>query len=554
MTLVQRLRRDPWLLVALFLGVVLVLLVVVPQLWIVRSSLLARDGVSATLENFLRYLTAARYRTALVNSVLLAIVTTLLAMLVATPLAFFHARYRLPGRDLVLTLATLATASPPFLGAYAWIMLLGFNGLLSPALRDIGLPWHSIVGFHGVVWVGVWGAVGLVFLFAHDAFANLDHDLEEAAESVGARRWRAHLDIALPLALPGLLTAAYLVLTGVLADFGTPRIIGGPVSVLPVLLYHEFLSEGGVNPGMASAGSLISVGLATAVLLLQRLVLAGRSYVMSGTRRVAQRTLPRWAAVTVTLATAIFFLLVFVPHLVIAFSSFLSWRADIPGLPFTLDNYQLLALRSSKPVLVSYALSAISTLVAVAVGTLLAYVAVRRSYPLLSPSLQALTMIPYLIPGTVLAIGLIVVFNREPMRLTGTWMILALAYFIRKVPYATKSAEASLYQVPENLEEAALSVGATPAQALRDVTARLILPGLVSGATLTFLMTLTELSSTLMLYGAATTTMSIVIYQAAMGMGGQFGLAASTAVAMMVSVYVPLYLVRKRFPSSGVAA
>lgn len=554
MTLLQRLRRDPWLLVALFLGVLLVVLVVVPQLWIVRSSLLARDGASFTLENFLRYLTAARYRTALVNSALLAIVTTVLALLVATPLAFFHARYRLPGRDLVLTLATLATASPPFLGAYAWIMLLGYNGLLSPALRSIGLPWHSIVGFHGIVWVGVWGAVGLVFLFAHDAFASLDQDLEEAAESVGARRARAHFDIALPLALPGLLTAAYLVLTGVLADFGTPRIIGGPVSVLPVLLYHEFLSEGGVNPGMASAGSLISVGLATAVLLLQRLVLAGRSYVMSGTRRVAQRTLPSWASVAVTSATALFFLLVFVPHLVIAFSSFLSWRADIPGLPFTLDNYRMLALRSSAPVFVSYALSAVSTVVAVVLGTLLAYVAVRRSYRWLSPSLQALTMIPYLIPGTVLAIGLIVVFNREPMRLTGTWMILALAYFIRKVPYATKSAEASLYQVHENLEEAALSVGATPAQALRDVTARLILPGLVSGATLTFLMTLTELSSTLMLYGAATTTMSIVIYQAAMGMGGQFGLAASTAVAMMVSVYVPLYLVRKRFPSSGVAA
>ncbi len=554
MTFAERLRRDPWLLVAMTLGVVLLLLVLVPQLWIVRSSLLAADGQSFTLDNFLRYLTAVRYRTALLNSVALAIITTLLAMVVAVPLAFFHARYRLPGHDMVLTLATLATASPPFLGAYAWIMLLGFNGILSPSLRALGLPWHSIVGFHGIVWVGVWGAFGLAFLFAHDSFASLDPDLEEAAESTGASRWRAHLDIALPLAAPGLLTAAYLVLTGVLADFGTPRIIGGPVSVLPVLLYHEFLSEGGVNPGMASAGSLISIGLATGTLMLQRLILAGRSYVMSGTRRVAPRELPRWATVVVTGVTALAFLIVFVPHLVIAFSSFLSWRADIPGLPFTFDNYRALALRSSAPVFVSYALSAISTLIAVVVGTLLAYVAVRRSYTLLSPALQALTMIPYLIPGTVLAIGLIVVFNREPIRLTGTWMILVLAYFIRKVPYATKSAEASLYQVHENLEEAALSVGATPAQVLRDVTSRLILPGLVSGATLTFLMTLTELSSTLMLYGAATTTMSIVIYQAAMGMGGQFGLAASTAVVMMVSVYVPLYLVRKRFPSTGVAA
>lgn len=553
MTWLQRVRRDPWLLVAAGLGVLLVLLVLAPQLWIVRASLMAAEGDGLTLGNFWRYVTTARYRTALVNTVLLSIVTTVFSMLVAVPLAFFHARYRLPGRDLVLTLATLATASPPFLGAYAWIMLLGYNGLLSPGLRALGLPWTSIVGFHGVVWVGVWGAVGLVFLFAHDAFASLDADLEEAAESVGASRRRAHWQIALPLAAPGLLTAAYLVLTGVLADFGTPRIIGGPVNVLPVLLYHEFLSEGGVNPRMASAGSLISIGLATAVLLLQRLVLAGRSYVMAGNRRVAPRALSPLATAAVTAATGLFFLMVFVPHLVIAFSSFLSWRADIPGLPFTLENYRMLATRSLKPVLVSYALSAISTLVAVAIGTLLAYVAVRRSYRVLSPALQALTMIPYLIPGTVLAIGLIVVFNREPMRLTGTWMILALAYFIRKVPYATKSAEASLYQVHERLEEAALSVGATPAQTLRDVTAKLILPGLVSGGTLTFLMTLTELSSTLMLYGAATTTMSIVIYQAAMGMGGQFGLAASTAVAMMVSVYVPLYLVRKRYPSVGVA-
>jgi ABC-type Fe3+ transport system permease subunit len=83
------------------------------------------------------------------------------------------------------------------------------------------------------------------------------------------------------------------------------------------------------------------------------------------------------------------------------------------------------------------------------------------------------------------------------------------------------------------------------------VTAPLIVRGLVSGGTLTFLMTLTELSATLMLYASATTTMSVVIYKAALGVGGQFGVAASTAVAMMFSVYVPLYLVRRRF--GGVA-
>lgn len=547
MTVRARLVKDPWLAVAWALGLLLVALVLLPQLWLVAASFRTPDGAAFTLSNFQRYLGPTRYREALVNSLAVSVLTTALALLVAVPLAFLHARYRLPGRDGVLTLATLSTASPPFLGAYAWILLFGWSGFLSRALRAASLPWESIVGFWGIVWVSLWGSAGLVFLFAHDAFAGADPDLEEAAQSLGASRLRAHWQIALPLALPGLLTAAYMTLLGVFADFGTPRIVGGPVEVLPVLLYHEFLSEAGANPSMASAGSLIVVLLSTLVLMLQRLVLAGRSFARAGSRRAERLPLPGWARALALGYTAVFLLLTFVPHLTIATSSFASWRADIPSLPLTLANYEALVARSLKPILVSYALSAGATLLAVVGGTLLAFVSVRRAYRGLSPALSALALVPYLIPGTVLAIGLIVVFNREPLRLTGCWMILVVAYLIRKLPYATKAAEAALYQVPESLEEAAQSVGATPGRALRDVTVRLIVPGLVTGATLTFLMTLTELSATLMLYAAATTTMSIVIYKAALGVGGQFGVAASTAVAMMVSVYVPLYLVRRRY-------
>jgi iron(III) transport system permease protein len=156
-------------------------------------------------------------------------------------------------------------------------------------------------------------------------------------------------------------------------------------------------------------------------------------------------------------------------------------------------------------------------------------------------------MVPYLVPGTVLAVGLIVAFNRPPLLLTGTGGILVLAYVIRKLPYAMKAAEAALHQVHPSVEEAAASVGASPARVFRDVTLRSIAPSLVSGGTLTFLMTITELSSTILLYSAAWTTMSVVIFQAALGLGGQFGLAASTAVALMASVYLPLYFVRRRF-------
>jgi iron(III) transport system permease protein len=543
---VNRRGKDPWLAVALALSAVLVALVVAPQLWLLRASLLGPDG-SPTFANVARFFGEARYLAALRNSAVLSVLICALAMAVAVPLAFVHARYALPGKGAVLTLAAMATVTPPFLGAYVWIMLLGWSGILSSALRAAGIPFEGIVGFPGIVWVGTWSTVGLVFLFAHDAFANMDPSLEEAAMSVGASRRRAYLQVSLPLATPALLTVGYLVLMAAFTDFGTPKIIGGDVEVLPVLVYNAFLGEVSTRPAMAATASLAMVAISTVVLMAQRYALTRRSYAIAGAARARPRPLSRPATAAVMGWTALVFLVVFTPHLVVAALSFVTWTMDVPHAPATLANYEALGRGSLSPVLVSYLLAAVSTLAALLAGVLAAYVVVRKGFLVLGPSLNALVMLPYLIPGTVLAVGLIVAFSRPPIALTGTGAILAIAYFIRKLPYAMKAAEAALYQVHPSLEEAALSVGATPARAFRDVTLRLILPALASGATVTFLATITELSATIMLYSAAWTTMTVVIFQAAQGMGGQFGVASATAVVMMVSIYVPLYLVRRRY-------
>ena len=539
--------RDPWPAVALILGGVLVALIVIPQLSLLRASVVAADGVHITGAHFARFFGTVRYRQAFKNTLLAGLASTALALAIGVPLAFVHARFRVPGKAAVLALATMATVSPPFLGAYVWMMLLGWSGLLTRALRAGGIPFGSIMGFHGIVWATVWASVGLVFLFAHDAFSAMDPALEEAAMSVGATRARSALTIALPMAAPALSTAAYLVFMAVLTDFGTPKIIGGDVQVLPVLVYHDFLAEVAGSPSMAATASVVLLGLSTGLLMLQRWFLARRSYAATAAARTVPRPLPRWATAVVLAWTAGVFLVVFTPHLAVAVLSFATWHADRPALPLTLANHALLLRRSVRPVLASYALSTAATAIAVAAGALLAYVVVRRSFRFVSPALGAVVMAPYLVPGTVLAAGLIVAFNRPPLLLTGTGTILVLAYVIRKLPYAMKAAEAGLHQVHPSLEEAALAAGASPARAFRDVTLPLIRPSLVSGGTLTFLMSITELSATILLYGAAWTTMSVVIFQAALGLGGDFGLAASMAVAMMVSIYVPLYFVRRRF-------
>jgi iron(III) transport system permease protein len=549
----KRGRADPWLAAALAVSALLVALVVLPQLWLLRASLLSPSG-RVTFENAAHFFSSPRYLAALRNSAVLSVLICAFSMLIAVPLAFVHARHRLPGKGAILTLAAMATVTPPFLGAYVWVMLLGWSGLLSSAVRAMGIPFEGIVGFWGIVWVGSWSAVGLVFMFAYDAFSTMDPSLEEAAMSVGASRLRAYLQVSLPMATPALLTVGYLVLMAAFTDFGTPKIIGGDVEVLPVVVYNAFLGEVSTRPAMAATASLVMVAISTLVLMAQRFILTRRSYALSGSARARPRPMSDAATALVMAWTAAVFVMVFTPHVVVTGLSFFTWTMDVPHLPVTLDNYVALGRRSLSPVLVSYLLSIVSTLAAVLVGLLAAYVVVRKAFLVIGPSLNALVMMPYLIPGTVLAVGLIVAFSRPPFALTGTGAILAIAYFIRKLPYSMKAAEAALYQVHPSMEEAALSVGATPARAFRDVTVRMILPGLASGATVTFLATITELSATIMLYSAAWTTMTVVIFQAAQGMGGVFGVASATAVVMMASVYVPLYLIRRHYRVGAVMA
>jgi iron(III) transport system permease protein len=540
--------RDPWIAVAVFFVLLLGFLTIYPQVWIARASLLDATGTRVSLDNFIDFFTTFRFRQAFFNSLIISASVTVGACLVAVPTAFLLARFDFAGKATVRTLMYMATISPPFLGAYAWVMLLGRNGIIMRPLREAGipLPFESILGMGGVIWVGIWFTYALVLILAYDAFTNLDPSLEEAAMSVGASRWRAYLTITIKLITPAVLTGAYLSLVTAFVDFGTPMLIGGGIPVMPITVYYEFLSEVRTNPSMASAAGIIMILTSTLILLLQRLLLSRRSYSIEGTRRQVPRRLGPLQQVLMWVYLGVILLITFTPHLTVVFSSFLTWEFGVLQRPwqFTLDNYGRVLTRGLSPIYVSYFLGITATIVIAVAGALIAYVIVRRSYRGLSPALNTLVMMPYIIPGTVLAIGLILAFNREPLLLTGTWIILVLAYFIRRLPYAVKMSEAALYQVHPALEDAAMSVGASALRAFRDITVRLIAPAIISGAIIVFLAVITELSSTIMLYSAPWIPMTITIFINALTPGGPFGFASAMTVVLMISVYIPLYLAR----------
>ncbi|MGP3935035.1 ABC transporter permease [Nonomuraea sp. KM88] len=540
--------RDPWRLAGLIALLILLIFIVYPQLWIVRAAF-TDDAGAFTLARFGAFVTDERFTEPLLHSVVVSLAVGAGAALVAVPLAFVVARYRIPGRQGVLTMLTMATTSPPFLGAYAWLLLLGSGGIITKAAREAGLPlpFESILGVGGIIWVGVWFTFALIFLMVYDAFRAVDPALEEAAASVGSTPWRTHAKVTLPLAVPAIATGCYLAAMRIFADFGTPMLIGGGYSMLPVVVYQNFMSEVAASPGVAATASLMMVLVSGLALVAQRRIVARRSFAVTGGRDQPLRELRRGPKALVLTGIWTALLLGFVPHMVVVLTSFLRWQSGILQWEPTLENYRRLFEESLQPIVLSFVFAGIACLIALVLGVVVAYIVARKRFMISGPLLNNLVMVPYILPGTVFAIGFILAFNHLPVILTGTALIIVVAYFIRRLPYVMKSIETALGQVHPSLEEAAMSVGAPPRRSFRDIVVPIIRPAVISGGTVGFLQMITELSATVMLYAVPWVTMTVVIFTNAMQPGSPFGVASAMTTVLLVSVYVPLYLLRRRY-------
>ncbi|AJY45414.1 ABC transporter permease [Martelella endophytica] len=495
-------------------------------------------GRRLTLSNYVAFFTGNETVKATINSLFISITATALAALIGVTLAYVLARFEVPATNEIVFFATMASVSPPFLGAYSWRLLLGRNGVITNAL---GVDF-SIVGIHGVIWVIAWLVFPVIFLLSYSAFRGLDASHVEAAESLGANPAKARFSIEIPLAMPGIITGLYLATMAALSDFGTPRIIGLDISVLPVLIYTSFLSEAGRNPALAATGSVVLVAISSLFLMAQQIYLAKRGFSVVSSRALGRRPLSRTGQICALGFVGLVLFFAFVPHMTVLVTSFMEWRVGLPRFAFTLSNYTTMLASGLGPAWVTLSLGIAGTAVAFAAGLGIAFVLVRKRYPVIAPVLSITVMMPYVIPGTVLGIGLIMMFNKAPLLLTGTWFILALAYVIRNLPFTVKASEAALRQVHPALDEAAISLGAKPLRVFVTITAPLMLAGAVTGATLTFLHIVTELSSTIVLYRPPWKPMTAVIFENTL-VDADFGVSAAQTILLMMIIYIPLYLV-----------
>lgn len=505
-----------WL-VLLMVGVILVLFLVYPIGRMLISSLVEQDEPftlsNLTLYNFRRFFTSRLYRDAMRHSLAVSLSTVLFSTLIGLPLAYVMSRIAIPGKALLTSLATLPLILPPFVGAYSWILLLGKNGMITHFLRTcFGIELPSIYGFHGITIAQSLSYYPYVFLVVQSALSLADPYLEESADVMGASWWRKLYTITLPLVGPAIGAGAITVFMRAIGNFGVPSILGGEYYVMPTLIFFQI--AGYYNLNGASAISLVSVAFSILALFLMKKITARRASVTltTTTRQVKQIKNPVAVA-----AGFIFAVLVIVvslaPHITVLVAAFSETWAGTP-LPtkMGLANFSKVAARAMTPLRNSLVLSVVATVLSVLIGSLAAYIAVRRKFAGRWVIDLAVTL-PFVLPGIVVGVSMLTAFGAPPVYLAGTAYILIVAYVIRRMPYAFRSASGALTGMDPVLEQASTIMGASWARTFTRVTLPLIAPSVVAAGLITFTTLIGELSTTMILYSARWKTVTVAIYE-----------------------------------------
>ena len=541
-------RFDFWTFVSLLSLVFFGLFLVIPVIRMLYFAFQSEEAVF-TAENFIKFFSRKYYTRSLMNSIKVVSCATVLVMIIGVPLAYITTTFKIRGNRLINILVIMSMLSPPFLGAYSWILMLGRNGEITQLLKSIGIKIPSIYGFGGILLVFVLKLFPYIYMYTKGALKKVDASLGEAAESLGYHGIRKILTVSLPLVLPTILAGGTIVFLRAFADYGTPKLIGEGYNTLPVIVYQEWVSETGTNAYFASAVAMIMIVVATVVFLIQKYITTRKNYTMSMLNPPKPKQLHGVPNVLAHLYVYIIALLATLPQIYIILISFRNTKGVMWAEGYGFTSYITVFTKSLKSILNTFEFGIIAIIIVVILGTLFAYLTVRKTN-FLSKILDVFIMFPYVIPGTIFGLLLLMSYNTPPILLTGTSAIIIISYVIRRMPYTVRSSAAILRQISPSIDEASASLGYGSMQTFFNVTMPVMVPGIVSGAILSWITILNELSSTLMLYTGRTQTMTVTIFQE-ISRGG-YGTAAALSTILTVTMVASLLIFFKLTKSEDI--
>jgi iron(III) transport system permease protein len=498
-----RQRIDWWqggiMVVLLTILIAFILYPVLRVLWISVTD----DQSNLTLIHFGNFFRRPLFREALWNTLWSGFLVVLFGAILALPLAYVLARYEFRGKVLLQTAATLPLVIPPFVGAVALQLILGRSGMVNLLLQDwfdISIPFME--GLGGVVLVQTLHFFPFILLNTVVSLSNIDASLEEMAQNLGCHGFRLFRRVTLPLMLPGFIAGSLLTFIRAIDDLGTPLMLNYK-NLLAPQAYLRITTIGMDDVD----GYVVCVVL---VMLSMVTLLAARKYLSLAEYATVQRAAPVLARLQGKRVVIVWLVIITIlgvsllPHIGIVLLSFAKvWSFSLLPSTYTFGHYEEILFRVPHFVINTLIYTLLAAALDIVLGAAIAFLLLRTGVPGRN-LLDAVATMPLAIPGVVLAVGYLRVFHGWNFPglgspLTSSWLILVVAYTMRRLPYTVRACYAALQQVHITLEESAQNLGANRLRTFVKITLPMIGGGLVAGGLIAFVTSCVELASTIML-------------------------------------------------------
>ncbi|WP_400162701.1 ABC transporter permease [Brevibacillus sp. TJ4] len=490
---------------------------------------------------------------ALWTSVYISVLSVITCGIVGVSMAFLLERYEFPGRKILSVLALVPMALPPLIGVLSFTFLYGESGIFPRAIKELfGLSQvpFSLKGFWGVVVVHTFTMYPYFFMTASAAIKGLDPSLEEAAASLGANRFTVWRRVILPMLTPAMVASALLVFMVSMASYTAPLIFG----IDRTMTMQIYLSRTNGALDMAATQSTILSIVSVAFLLVMRWYQGRRNYQnmskgVSVHRTEIRSKVGRYATIVLSFVGTLVLMLPILVIVLISFSVDGTWTVQVLPPEYTFQHYVDLFTDSKtwRPIANSLQLSAVASVGIVLFGVAAAYAMVRLNFRG-KALMDTLIMLPWALPGTVVAVNLIAAFSTPNVFsfnqvLIGSFWIIPLAYFVRHLPLVFRSTQATLMQMDPSVEEAARNLGASWWYSFRRVVFPMAWGGILAGTLLAFVQCIGEFVASILIFTTRTIPLSVAIFQRMYSF--EFGTACAYGVLQILVIIIVLFLSRK---------
>ena len=533
---------------------VLAALVLLPVGWLAVTSL-RDDAKRFTLAHYHTLFTDPSFLRPLWVTLWTSLAVGILCVAFAAPMAWLVARTDLPMKRALRMLVLASFVTPPFLGAFAWVLLGGPNaGLVNQWYYALfGLkpfeaePLVNIFSAGGMVFVMALYTFPYVFTFVANSLELIPSELEEASAILGAPAWRTAMNITLPLVVPALVAGFLVAFLQSMTLFGAPAILALPAGIDTMTTKIWSLFQFPPQLGLAAAASLPLLVVTVVLLRMQSAILGKRGYAVVGGKSTGQRLirLGAWKIPALAIFAFVIGCAIVLPYGVLLRTAFVkNWSAPMAG-NFSFEHWRFVFVEFSQTRLAlvnTFILGASAATAGTLIATSVAYLSLRQlvwghRY------LAFLATAPVAIPGIVLAVGLFLAYTHPPLVLYGTLVIIFLAYVTKEMPVGYQQVAAALKSVHPELEDASRIFGATRLRALADITAPLIRNGVIATWILIFIGSIRELSATILLFTARTKTISVTMFD--LRESNDWGPIAVLSITMLLITFAMIAIVNR---------